>query len=85
MKQFIPHHDCSKTGAIPKYVSNIAYFLYEIYRENAIFTYYISILKNRTSEILKNLLMIFMCIVFISLRNKWGVTIEILRRGHLKL
>ena len=30
VKKIIPHRDCSETGAISKYVSNIAFFVWNI-------------------------------------------------------
>ena len=52
VKKTIPHRDCSETGAISKYVSNMA-FLYEIYWENATFRSEFRFYKKRTRNIVK--------------------------------
>ena len=53
-KKPIPHRDCSETGAISKYVSKIAFFVWNILGGTLIFALNFDLKKNRTREILKN-------------------------------
>ena len=54
--------------------------------KNTTFHTKVRFLKKRTREILKKLINdIFMHIVFILVRKQLGVTVEILKKGYLKL
>ena len=68
-KKNIPHRDCSETGAISKYVSNVA-FLYEIYSGKHYFSHSISILKKMNSWNFEKLINdIYIGIFFILVRK----------------
>ena len=81
----IPHRDCSEMGAISKYVSNIAFFILNILGKTLLFALNFDLKKTNSWNFEKLINDTCMGIVFILVRKKWGVTVEILKRGYLKL
>ena len=81
----IPHRDCSEMGEISKYKSNIAFFVWNILGKNATFRTKFRFKKNELVKFWKidKWYLYGYCLYFSE--NKWGVTVEILKRGYLKL
>ena len=77
----IPHLDCRETGAISKYVSNIAFFEWNIKGKTLLFALNFDLKKTTWWNFEKLINDIGMCIVLILM----GVTVEILNRGYFKL
>ena len=82
-KKIIPYRDCSNTWAVSKFVSKIA-FLYKLYREKLLFPLNLDLIL-RTREIEKLINDTYIGIVSILVRKKCGITVEIFKRGYLKL
>ena len=68
----IPHRDCSEMGAISKYVSNIAFFVWNILGKTLLFALNFDLKKTNSWNFEKLINDTCMGIVFILVRKKWG-------------